>query len=330
MNGTRIAVAMAALLLSTAPGGAETIHIARQFGISYLPIILMRHDHLLEQESKARGLDLDVQYLTFTGGPPINDAMISGNVDIATGGVGAMLTLWGKTHGNLKVKGLATLGNMPIWLTTSNPAVKTIADFTEQDRIALPGVKVSIQAVVLQMAARQAFGPGQEYRLDPLTVTMGHPDAEAALLSGRSQVTAHFGSAPYMYEELENPNIHRVLNSYDVLGGPHTFNLSWTTVGYHDAHPKVVAAFMAALERAMQEIVQDPLQAATVWVAEEHSRLTPQQAADIVRRSENEWTTTPKGFTAFMGFMHDTGVLPQVAESWKDLFFPEGQGGNGS
>ncbi len=330
MKRMRIAAASIALLLWAGSGRAETVHIARQFGISYLPVILMKHDHLLEQEGKARGLDLQPEYLIFTGGPPINDAMISGNIDIATGGVGAMLTLWGKTRGGLKVMGLGTLGNMPIWLNTSDKAVKTIADFTDKDRIALPGVKVSIQAVVLQMAARQVFGPGQEFRLDPLTVTMGHPDAEAALLSGKSEVTAHFGSAPYMYEELENPNIHRVLNSYDVLGGPHTFNLSWTTVRYHDAHPKVVEAFVAALDRAMQEIVQDPLQAATVWVEEEHSRLTPQQAADMIRRPENQWTTTPKGIMEFMSFMHDTGALPVVAGSWKDLFFPEAQQGDGS
>ena len=319
------------MLLTATAARAEAVRIARQFGISYLPVILMRHDHLLEQEGKARGLELEPEYLTFTGGPPINDAMISGNVDIATGGVGAMLTLWGKTRGSLKIRGLAALGNMPIWLNTSNPAVKTIADFSSKDRIALPGVKVSIQAVVLQMAARQAFGPGQEYRLDPLTMTMGHPDAEAALLSGRSEVSAHFGSAPYMYR---GAGVARHPSRAEQLRrAGRTAHLQ--PVLDHGALPrlaseKVVEAFVAALDRAMQEIVQDPLKAATVWVEEEHSRLTPQQAADMIRRPENQWTTTPKGMMAFMRFMHDTGALPQEAASWKELFFPEAQGGDGS
>src|SRR3954471_12962543 len=163
MNGMRIA-AMLACLLAAGPVRAEAARIARQFGLSYLPLILMQDGKLLEQEGKARGLDLVPEWLTFTGGPPINDALISGNIDLAAGGVGPMLTLWGRTRANLKGRALAALGNMPVWLMTNRPEVKTIRDFGPQDRIALPGVKVSIQAVILQMAARQAFGPGEEYR----------------------------------------------------------------------------------------------------------------------------------------------------------------------
>src|SRR3954453_6885874 len=153
MNGMRIAAMLASLLAAAGPVRAETVRIARQFGISYLPLILMQDGKLLEQEAKARGLDLAPEWVTFTGGPPINDALISGNIDLAAGGVGPMLTLWGRTRANLKVKALGALGNMPVWLMTNRPDVKTIKDFGPQDRIALPGVKVSIQAVILQMAA---------------------------------------------------------------------------------------------------------------------------------------------------------------------------------
>src|SRR6185312_3884163 len=110
---------------------------------------------------------------------------------------------------------VGAINSMPLYLNTRNPAVKTLKDFTDKDRIALPAVKVSIQAVTLQMAAEQAFGPGQQNKLDQLTVSMKHPDALAALLSGRSEVTAHFGSAPFQYQELEDKRAHRVLNSYD-------------------------------------------------------------------------------------------------------------------
>ena len=216
-----------ALALAFVAGAAraETVRVAQQYGISYLPLMVMRDAKLLEAEGRARGLDLTTEWLTFTGGTPINEALISGNLDFASGGVGPMLTIWAKTRSNLRVKGVAALNAMPLWLNTSNPAVKTIADFTDKDRIGLPAVKVSIQAVVLQMAAQQAFGKGKENRLDALTVSMGHPDAFAALMGGRTEIDAHFGSAPYMYEELKDKRIHRVLNSYDVLGGPHTFNV---------------------------------------------------------------------------------------------------------
>jgi NitT/TauT family transport system substrate-binding protein len=334
MNGMRSAALIAAIvwgvLSAAGPAAAETVRIARQFGISYLPLILMQDAKLLEEEGRARGLDLTPEWVTFTGGPPINDALISGNIDLAAGGVGPMLTLWGRTRANLKVKALAALGNMPVWLMSSRPEVKTIADLTARDRIALPGVKVSVQAVILQMAARQAFGAGGEYRLDPLTVSMGHPDGLAALMSGSSEITGHFTSAPFMYEEEASPRIHRVLNSYDVLGGPHTFNLVWTTSRYHDANPKVIAAFMAALDRAMALIRASPLEAAAVWARVEKARLTPEQAADMVRRPENEWTTTPKGLMRFARFMADTGALQAAPEDWRDLFFPTAQGMEGS
>ena len=315
-----------------APGvpRAETVRIARQFGISYLPLILMQDAGLLEAEGRARGLDLQAEWLTFTGGPPINDALISGSIDLAAGGVGPMLTLWGRTRGPGKVKGVAALNAMPIWLNTSNPAVRSVADFTDRDRIALPGVKVSIQAVVLQMAAQQAFGPGEQNRLDPLTVTMGHPDGQAALLGGKTEITAHFTAAPYMYEELKSPGIRRVLNSYDVLGGPHTFNLVWATARYHDGHPAVIAAFRAALDRAMAIINERPAEAAAAWVRSERSSLSAEDAADMIRRPENEWTTTPRRLMSFATFMHAAGTLAQRPDTWKDLFFPEVHAQDGS
>jgi len=322
-------IGLAALAIP-GPAGAETVRIARQFGISYLPLVLMQDAKLLEQEGRARGLDLDVEWITFTGGPPINDALISGSIDLAAGGVGPMLTLWGRTRGNLRVKGVAALCSMPIWLNTSNPAVRSIADFTERDRIALPGVKVSIQAVVLQTAALRAFGPGQQNRLDPLTVSMGHPDGQAALLGGRTEITAHFTAAPYMYAEADAPQVHRVLDSYDVLGGPHTFNLVWATTRYHDGHPAVIAAFTAALDRALASIRDNPLEAAAVWVRSERARLSPAEAAAMIGRPENEWTKTPRRMMEFAAFMHATGGLVQRPEGWRDLFFPAAHALDGS
>ena len=151
---------------------------------------------------------------------------------------------------------------------------------------------------------------------------MGHPDGQAALLGGGTEISAHFTAAPYMYEELANPRVHRVLNSYDVLGGPHTFNIVWASTRYYDEHPQIIAAFMAALNRAMAAIIAKPDEAAAVWVRVEKARLTADQAAAMIRRPENEWTTTPKRVMQFLGFMHATGAVPQTTENWRDLFFP--------
>src|SRR5262245_27529231 len=134
----------------------KTVRLAKQFGISYLPLTIMEQKQLLEAHSKKLGLDLKTEWVVFTSGAPMNEAIISGNLDFASGGVGPLLTIWGRTRTNIGVKGVAALNSMPLYLNTINPNVKTIKDFTEKDRIALPAVRVSIQAITLQMAAERS------------------------------------------------------------------------------------------------------------------------------------------------------------------------------
>lgn len=302
---------------------AQTVRIAKQYGISYLPLIIMQEDHLLEAEGKSRGLDLAAEYLTISNGASINDALISGNLEFASGGVGPMLTIWGKTRTNLKVKGVAALNAMPIFLNTSNPKVHSIRDFTAADKIALPAVKVTIQAIVLEMAAAQAFGQANYDRLDPLTVSLSHPDGFTALTSFKSEIDAHFTSAPFQYQELENPRIHRVLNSYDVLGGPHTFNTVWATSRYHDANPKIMAAFLAALDRAQKLIVSDPAHAAELYIRNEKSKAPASKIVELIKLPENTWTMVPTKVMPFAIFMNQTGAVSTKPGSWKDLFFAD-------
>jgi len=328
------ALALGALAASLWSPGAEaqvkTVRLAKQFGISYLPLTIMEDKKLLEEQAKKLGVEVRTEWLQLSAGSPMNEALISGNLDFASGGVGPLLTIWSRTRANLKVKGVAAINSMPIWLTTINPDVKTIKDFTEKDRIALPAVKVSIQAVTLQMAAEQAFGPGQHGRLDTLTVSMSHPDGMAAMMSGRSEVTGHFTSAPFQYQELADPRVRKVVDSYDVLGGPHTFNVVWAATRFRDENPKIVEAFVAALDEAMKFINANRKEAAEIWVRAENSRMPAAEAERIIRLPENEWTMTPKKVMAYADFMSRNGLIPARPESWKDLFFPEVHGLPGS
>ncbi|TMH67036.1 MAG: ABC transporter substrate-binding protein, partial [Betaproteobacteria bacterium] len=186
---------VACVALTSLPARAEMteIAVAEQYGIGYLPLMLMEEKKLIEKHAKAAGVDVKVGWAKFAGGNVMNDALLSGNLQFASGGVGPLVTLWARTRGNIDVRGVGALNSMPLYLVTRNPNVKAIRDFRDSDRIALPAVKVSVQAVLLQMAAEQAFGAGQQNRLDPLTVTMSHPDAMQALLSGQSEIDAHFG-----------------------------------------------------------------------------------------------------------------------------------------
>ena len=315
------AIGATALPIASVNAQSQTIRLAKQFGISYLPLTLMEREKLLEVHCKKAGLDVATEWLQFTGGAPMNDAILAGGLDFASGGVGPMLTIWGKTRGNLGVKAVAALNAMQLYLVTTNPAVKTIADFTEKDRIALPGVKSSIQAITLQMAAEKLFGPSQYSKLDAYTVSLGHPDAMIALLNGRSEISAHFGSAPFMYEELKDPRARKVLDSYDVLGGPHTFNVVWASSKFATQNPKIVRAFADALAQSMELIAQEPRRAATIWVEAEKSKTSVDEAERLIKLPENEWTMTPKRTMVYAEFMHRVGVLSAKPADWKEMFF---------
>jgi len=320
------------LLANSARAEVSELRVAIQPGISYLSLMIMQDRKLIENHAEKAGIkDLKVTWSTFAGGNVMNDALLAGALHFASGGVGPMVTMWARTQANLKVKAVSAINSMPLYLNTRNPNVKTIKDFTEKDKIALPAVRVSIQAVTLQMAAEQAFGEGQQNKLDPLTVSLSHPDAMTALLSGSGEVTAHFTSPPFQEAELREPGIHRVLSSYEVLGGPATFNLVWTTQKFHDENPKLYAAFVDALTEATDLINQDKKQAAADYI-----RLTGDKRNtldDIVKLLENPeivYTLTPNNVMKYVDFMHKVGSIKVRPESWKDLFFPNAHSLSGS
>jgi NitT/TauT family transport system substrate-binding protein len=331
MSNRRRAAAAALLMLGTAwlmpqPAAAEVteIRIAQQFGISYLPLIVMKERHLLEQAVVEAGLPSPtVTWDQFSGAAAMNDALISGNLDIATAGVGPMILIWARTHGSLKITGVAALGAMPNVLTTSNPNIRTLADFTDKDRIALPAVKIGAQAVMLQMAAEQAFGAGQQNKLDDITVSMAHPDAAAALLGGASEIDAHFTSPPFSNQELANPKIHKVLTNYDQMGGPATFNVLYAPEKFHAANPRTYRAFLVALDRAMDAIKADPTAAAALYIKTEGSKLTPTFVEGIIRDPANDFTATPLQTFKTAQFLYKTGAIKLSPTGWQDLFFSE-------
>ncbi len=299
----------------------KDIKIARQYGISYLPLMLMEKNKLIEKHARAAGLgDVTVEWKTLAGGADMNEALLSKSLDFVSGGVAPMIKIWAKTNG--QVKALSSINSMPLYMNTTNPNVKTIKDLTDKDRIALPAVKVSIQAVSLQMAAAKAFGDNNYQKLDHLTVTMSHPDGMAAMLSGKSEVTSHFTAPPFQYQELEKPGVHTVVNSYDVLGGPATFNLVWTTVEYRNANPKTYNAVVAAIEEAVNTINKDKRAAAQAYVEIAKSKQPVDEILKMLNDPLIQFTTTPLNTMKYADFMHKVGSIKTKPASWKDMFFP--------
>jgi NitT/TauT family transport system substrate-binding protein len=327
------ALALSLTVLLTVPfvvsAEVKEVRLAKQYGLGYLPLIIMEEQRLIEKHAKAAGLgDVKVTWATLGGGSAMNDAILSNSVDYISSGVAPLVVLWDKSKGS--VKGVSALISTPNYLNTNNPAVKSIRDFSEKDRIGLPAVKVSIQAIILQMAAAKEFGQENYAKLDKLTVTMKHPDAMAALLSGKSEITGHLTSPPFMFQELDDKRVRTVLNSYDVLGGPHTFNVITTTKTFHDNNPKTYAAVYAALEEAISYINRNKRSAAEIY---QKASKTKESLDDLVKEISQpslSYTTTPQKISNFSEFMHKTGTIKTKPNSWKDLFFPNVHGKQGS
>lgn len=323
------AVLLLVPLAGTAMAEVKEVRLAKQYGLSYLSLIVMEENRLIEKHAKKAGLgDIKVSWATFGSGSVMNDALLSGSVDFASGGVTPLLKIWEKTKGD--VKGVAAIDSIPIYLNSNNPAVKSIKDLTDKDRIALPAVKVSIQAVTLQMAAAKLYGQNNYDKLDKLTVSMKHPDAMAALLSNKSEVTAHVASPPFMFQELADPQVHTILNSFELLGGPHTFDVVWAHKRFRDANPKTYAAVFAALEEAIAIINRDKRAAAELYVNASKSKEPVDVIYGYLTKQPLSYTTTPLNITKYSDFMYQTGSIKIKPKNWKDLFFPNVHGKQGS
>lgn len=318
--------------LAALPARAEgTLRIAQQFGTLYTPFHVMKEQGLIEKHGKALGIDIKVDWLRLSGGAAVNDALLSGNIDIASAGIGPFLTLWDKTRGTAnEVKIIGAFGAQPNFLLTNNPDIKTLKDFTEKDRIASPAAGVSVQARVLQMAAEQAFGPGNARKLDPLMVTLPHPDATAALIAGGTEITGHLSNPPFQYQALKDPKVHKVLSSYDVLGGPVTPTVAYTTVKFRQDNPKTYKAFFDAFQEATKWVEQNKADAARIYVKVEQSKLDPAFVTEVLSDPEVQYTVVPLGTLKFADFMNRIGAIKAKPASWKDFTFDDLHAASGS
>lgn len=321
------ALAAAAVLMPAVAARAQApeIRFARQFSMGYLQFNVMEKHGLLEKHAKALGLpEVKVVWATFNSPAAMNDALLSGSVDIVSGGVPGLLTIWARTQGTSQaVKGITAFSSQPVLLNTRNPNIKAITDFTDKDKIALPAVKVSVQAILLQMAAAKQWGPSNYAKLDPITVSMLPPDSTVALLIDSSEITSVFSVPPFQAQQLERPGIRTVLNSYDVFGGPGTFTVAWTSSTFREKNPALYKALVAAFKEATEMLNKDVKPAAQYWIENVKSKLTVDQVAAIAAGPQVKWTMVPENSMKYAEFMHSVGTIKVKPASWKELFFPE-------
>ncbi|PZX33921.1 putative transporter, periplasmic component [Cupriavidus phytorum] len=318
-------LALSAGLAITGSAHAEgKLRIAEQFGVVYLLLNVARDQQLIEKHGKQQGVDIKVEWTQLSGGAAVNDALLSGAIDIAGAGVGPLLTLWDRTHGKQNVRGVASLGNFPYYLVSNNPKVKSIADFTEKDRIALPAVGVSVQSRVLQLAAAKQWGDKEYNRLDKWTVAVPHPDAAAAIISGGTEITGHFGNPPFQEQELAgNPNARIVLNSYDVLGGPSSSTVLYATEKFRSDNPKTYRAFVDALAEAAAFATANPEAAADIYLRQSKARTDRALLLRVLKNPQVQFRVAPQNTFALAAFMHRVGAIRNQPKSWQDYFFQD-------
>jgi NitT/TauT family transport system substrate-binding protein len=321
------------VLLFMPPARAETteVRIAQQTSTAFLQFNVMKHQGLIEKHAAALGVpNVKVSFATFNGSDAQNQALLSGAVDIVSGGQPGLLVLWAKTWGTAQeVRGISGLARVPSLLNSRNPAVHSIRDLTAVDRIAMPGIKMSTQAVLLQMAAAKEWGDAAYDKLDALTVSVAPADATAGLLSGGGSFNAAFTVPPFQDMQLRDPAVHTVLDSRDVIGEM-SASVAWTNKSFHDANPKVYRAIVEAVKEASTFVTEHRREAVEYYAADTSAKVDVDAVTAIVSGPGITYDAAPVASMKWATFMARVGKWKATPASWKDLFWPEIHDLNGS
>src|SRR6195256_5860548 len=139
--GKRAAAFMgfAAAFLALGPLAAlaqgRELKIGVQYGLGYLPLYVARDAGLLDKHMKAQGLEpVHMRIVNFTGGPQIQDGLLSQTLDIGAGGVTVLLIARDKTRGagDQEILGLTALSSVPYDLWTVDANLKSLRDLDPQ------------------------------------------------------------------------------------------------------------------------------------------------------------------------------------------------------
>ena len=322
----RAILAAAVLLASATVSRAEVseITIAQQFGVSFLPLMIMERDALIEKHAKAAGIEVKTNWQKVAGPSVINDGLLSGNVHFGAVGAPSLVTLWSRTKNNVGVKGVAAMTSYPLYFVTRNPELKTLKDLSQKDKIAVPSVKISTQAIMLQMAAADLFGQPNYQKFDELTVSLAHPDALLALMNNTGGVNAHFSTSPFYEQEMKIPGARVLTTSYDILGGRASALVVVTTTKFHEANPKLYQAFLAAEKEAIDTINKDKRKAAQDYLDIAHDRKsTLDEIFNVINDKDYAFTLLPEKVFKTAVFMGKVGTVKDPPAKWQDLFFPD-------
>jgi NitT/TauT family transport system substrate-binding protein len=311
------------LMATRAFAEVDTVRIAMPYGLVYLPTYVVVDRQLIQKHAAAAGLgDIKVTLRNMASGPVTSDMILANDADIGMGGWGPAFIMWDKTSGANKVRGIMPLSSSSIVMLSIDPRIKTLRDLRDGDKIGISAIKVTDQAVTLQMAATKEWGWDQRFRFDPLTISVSNPDGMAALLSGQTEVKNHYTIIPFSTLEEESGKVHRVMSSDDYTTPGSSGTVMYASARFHDPNPKLYAAVVAAFEEAIVMIGQDPKAAAEIYVSHEPQKRDLAWVENIIKDPKQvTYSSTPRGIKEHADFMFKLGTLKHQPDSWKDMFW---------
>ncbi len=323
-----IAVAWLALLgamplATNARAEVAEVKLVAQNGTNYLPLFVMQGQKLVEKHLATKGLGATtVTWARLSSPAAIVDSFLAGAVHFAGQGVPSTALLWDRTRNGIGAKAVSALVSSNIWLMTRKPELKTIRDLTEKDRIALPSIKSSAQALFLWSAAEKEFGAGQWGKLDHLAVSLPHPDAMTAVLNPGSEITVHAATSPFADME-KKAGLHAITDVFAVEGGPVTSLNFVSTEQFRAGNPVTFAAVVAAFDEAIEWINADKKRAAQFYLDMSKEKMSLEDLTAIIDSPDYVYGRTPRGIGKAMEMLFKTGTLKTKPQSWKDMYFAE-------
>jgi len=314
-----LAAALSAALIGSASAAEiAKVRIGLQYGLTYLPVVVGQSAGLFDKRARELGLPgLDVELMRFSGSTAMNEALLSKSIEAGTLGTAGALIAWDKTRGQQQIKSIGSLSSIVYVLFTNRENIKSFKDFTPNDKIAVPAFN-SPQAILLRaMAAKD----GDKSRADQLMVSLPHPDASAAIMSGQA-IGGYFATPPFTQMVEKNPKVRAVMKSTEISNGEKLTGATLTAQqSFVDANPKVTQALLRGLQDADKLINDDPKQAAEIYLKSEKVQMTAADVQKILTDGTISYSTAPEGVELFAKFMVDQGMLRKVPASWKDVFF---------
>lgn len=279
------------------PFSGVTIRLAKQYGMQYATGYIVEKMNLLEKYLPGA----KIEWSSFGGGAAITEALVSGHLDVGFMGMPPAIIAIDK-GADLKIASGVCVP--PFDLMVKEERLQSIADFTLQDKIAIPGIS-STQHILLSIAARDKLNKARDF--DSNMIAMANPDAYSSLVSG-TEIVGHFTTMPFL--ELEaRQGFRSILTGKEAYGDASIVCV--TTEKFH-SNPSVYAGLIGALNEAMDLLNrQDPK---VLEIIAEVEGISIDDAKAFLDWPGTNYTANLYGLMGIANYMHEVGYIKNKPE----------------